>query len=62
MNVSVFMCCHPPLSSSGVRLFRVNKAGHVVKFEDFDSFHVFRLLILNPLEGEQQMKQPHILG
>ena len=60
MNVSVFMCSDPPpLSSSGVGLFRVNKAGHVVKFEDVDSFHVFRLL--NPPEGGQQMKQPQTL-
>ena len=50
----MFMCSHPPpLSSSGVGLFRVNKAGHVVKFEDVDSFHVFRLL--NPPEGGQQI-------
>ena len=48
-----------PVSSSGVGLFRVNKAGHVVKLEDVDSFYVFRLL--NPPESRQQMKQPHIL-
>lgn len=40
-----------------VGLFRVNREGHVVKFEDVDSFHVFRLL--NPPEGEPQM--PHIM-